>query len=77
MWLMQKTWRCHSRRSATMELSIRSRSDRRQAWSSMSDAARWAATARAVEPDPARAATTQDGYGRVLELANPIRRGHN
>ena len=42
--------------------------------SSMSDAARWAATERVVEPDPAWAAATQDRYGRFLELANPTLR---
>ena len=38
--------------------------------SSMSDAARWAATGHVVEPDPVCAAATQDRYGRFLELAN-------
>lgn len=42
--------------------------------SSMSDAARWAATDRVVEPDPEWTAATQDRYRRFLELANPTPR---
>ncbi len=38
--------------------------------SSMTDAARWAATQRVVEPDPAWASAMTDRYGRFLELAN-------
>ncbi len=38
--------------------------------SSMSDAARWSATERVVEPDPVWAGAMQDRYGRFLELAN-------
>ena len=38
--------------------------------SSMSGAARWAATERVVEPNPEWVAATQDRYGRFLELAN-------
>lgn len=37
--------------------------------SSLSDAARWAATERVVEPDAAWVAATQDRYGRFLELS--------
>lgn len=38
--------------------------------SSMSDAARWAATERIVDPDPEWVRATGDRYGRFLELAN-------
>ncbi|BBY07261.1 xylulokinase [Mycobacterium noviomagense] len=37
--------------------------------SSIADAARWAATERIVEPDPAWATAMQQRYGRFLELA--------
>jgi xylulokinase len=37
--------------------------------SSMTDAARWAATERVVAPNPAWASATQDRFGRFLELA--------
>ncbi len=36
----------------------------------IADAARWAATARVVEPDPAWAAAIEDRYQRFLELGN-------
>jgi xylulokinase len=38
--------------------------------SSMTDAARWASTARIVEPDPAWTGPMQDRYRRFLELAD-------
>jgi xylulokinase len=37
---------------------------------SIADAARWASTARVVEPDPAWAAPVEDRYRRFLELGN-------
>ena len=37
---------------------------------SIADAARWARTARVVEPDPAWAAAVSDRYQRFLELGN-------
>jgi xylulokinase len=37
--------------------------------SSMADAARWAATERVVDPNPAWVSATQDRFGRFLELA--------
>lgn len=37
--------------------------------SSLTDAARWAATERVVAPNPAWASATQDRFGRFLELA--------
>jgi xylulokinase len=37
---------------------------------SIADAARWASTARIVEPDPAWAAPIEDRYQRFLELGN-------
>ncbi|MEO3760857.1 FGGY-family carbohydrate kinase [Mycobacterium sp. B14F4] len=43
--------------------------------SSLTDAARWAATERVVEPDPAWTSAVADRYGRFLELsASPPRR---
>ncbi|MGV0715654.1 FGGY-family carbohydrate kinase [Mycolicibacterium sp. XJ662] len=43
--------------------------------SSITDASRWAHTARVVEPDPQWTGPTQDRYGRFLELAEttPVR----
>ncbi len=38
--------------------------------SSMTDAARWAATERVVQPDPAWTSPMEDRYGRFLELAS-------
>jgi xylulokinase len=38
--------------------------------STIADAARWASTARVVEPDPAWAGAVADRYGRFLELAD-------
>jgi xylulokinase len=37
--------------------------------SAITDAARWAATGRVVEPDPAWVAPVQERYRRFLELA--------
>jgi xylulokinase len=37
--------------------------------SSIADAARWAATERIIEPDPAWASAIEDRYGRFLEMA--------
>jgi xylulokinase len=39
---------------------------------STADAARWAATERVVEPDPAWSQPMQDRYGRFLELSRPL-----
>lgn len=39
--------------------------------SSLTDAARWAATERVVEPDPAWTDAVEDRYGRFVELTRP------